>query len=235
MSQQKILMVDDHAMVREGIRLLLDKHDFDCDLLEAGSCADAVTFLEQHDDVNWVLLDLGLPDMAGIDALRLLRKRFAEVPLVVLSGSEDRALVLECINRGAMGFIAKSSSSAELVHALEVIFAGGVYLPPQLFGQTSPARQAPAKAVIVTTQNKLSRLGLTERQIQVLELLVQGLSNKHIANRLDLSEATIKTHVAASLRALNVKNRTQAVFAVAKFGQLAGSDTHSDTQEKRSG
>ena len=106
MSQLKILMVDDHVMVREGIRLLLDKHDFDCDLLEAGSCADAVSSLEQHDDVNWVLLDLGLPDMAGIDALRLLRKRFAEVPLVVLAGSEDRALVLECINRGAMGFIA---------------------------------------------------------------------------------------------------------------------------------
>ena len=226
MSQLKILMVDDHVMVREGIRLLLDKHGFDCDLLEAGSCADAITLLEQHHDLNWVLLDLGLPDMAGIDALRLLRKHFAEVPLVVLSGSEDRALVLECINRGAMGFIAKSSSSAELVHALEVVFAGGVYLPPQLFGQTSPARPRPrpAKAVVATTQNKLSRLGLTERQIQVLELLVQGLSNKHIANRLDLSEATIKTHVAASLRALNVKNRTQAVFAVAKFAHLT--DVH---------
>ncbi len=224
MGQLKILMVDDHAMVREGIRLLLDKHDFDCDLLEAGSCADAVSSLEQHDDVNWVLLDLGLPDMAGIDVLRLLRKRFAEVPLVVLSGSEDRALVLECINRGAMGFIAKSSSSAELVHALEVVFAGGVYLPPILFRLTSPAPPPPANAVIAATQNKLSRLGLTERQIQVLELLVQGLSNKHIANRLDLSEATIKTHVAASLRALNVKNRTQAVFAVAKFAHLA--DVH---------
>ena len=224
MSRLKILMVDDHAMVREGIRLLLDKHGFDCDLLEAGSCAGAIAILEQHDDMNWVLLDLGLPDMAGIDVLRLLRKRFAEVPLVVLSGSEDRALVLECINRGAMGYIAKSSSSAELVHALEVIFAGGVYLPPQLFGQTSPMRLPPVNAVIATTQNKLFRLGLTERQIQVLELLVQGLSNKHIANRLDLSEATIKTHVAASLRALNVKNRTQAVFAVAKFGQLADAD-----------
>ncbi len=224
MSSLKILMIDDHAMVREGIRLLLDKQGFDCDLLEAGSCADAVTFLEQHSDVNWVLLDLGLPDIAGIDALRLLRKRFAEVPLVVLSGSEDRALVLECINRGAMGFIAKSSSSAELVHALEVVFAGGVYLPPILFGQISPGRPPPAKAVIATTQSKLSRLGLTERQIQVLELLVQGLSNKHIANRLDLTEATIKTHVAASLRALNVKNRTQAVFAVAKFGQLANAE-----------
>ena len=235
MSALKILMVDDHAMVREGIRLLLAKQGVDCDLLEAGSCAEAITFLEQHSDVNWVLLDLGLPDMAGIDALRLLRKRFAEVPLVVLSGSEDRALVLECINRGAMGFIAKSSSSAELMHALEVVFAGGVYLPSALFGHISPARRPPANAVIATTQKRLSRLGMTERQIQVLALLVQGLSNKHIANRLDLSEATIKTHVAASLRALNVKNRTQAVFAVATFGQLAGTDGSSDAEEKRNG
>jgi DNA-binding NarL/FixJ family response regulator len=116
-----------------------------------------------------------------------------------------------------------------------VVFAGGVYLPSTLFGQISPARPPPANAVIATTQKKLSRLGMTERQIQVLEFLVQGLSNKHIANRLDLSEATIKTHVAAGLRALNVRNRTQAVFAVAMLGQLAGTDGSSDTQEKRSG
>lgn len=224
MSQLKILLIDDHTMVREGLRLLLLKQGLDCELLEAASCTGALKLLEQHGDVDWVLLDLGLPDMAGIDALGLLRKHYANVPVVVLSGSEDRALVLECINRGAMGFIAKSSSSAMLMRALRVVFAGGVYLPPELFGQTSPAQPQAAKSVIATTRDGLSGLGLTRRQIQVLELMVQGLPNKIIANRLDLSEATIKTHVAAGLRALNVKNRTQAVFAVAKFGLLADAD-----------
>jgi DNA-binding NarL/FixJ family response regulator len=220
MRRMKILMIDDHTMVREGIRLLLDTHGMACDLLEAGSFAEATALLEEHDPVDWVLLDLGLPDQGGIDALEQLRKRFAHIPVVVLSGSEDRALVLECINAGAMGFVGKSSSSAVLAHALQVVFAGGVYLPPALFGCARPDPAATAKASVATARDQLSRLGLTRRQVEVLELLVQGFSNKLIARRLGLSEATIKTHVAASLRALNVKNRTQAVFVVAKFGLL---------------
>jgi DNA-binding NarL/FixJ family response regulator len=223
MGQQQILIVDDHAMLREGIRLLLDKHRFPCELLEASSCDEALKCLERNVDVNWILLDLGLPDISGIDALQLLRKHFPSVPVVVLSGTEDRAQVLECINRGAMGFIAKSCDSVELVRALRVVFDGGVYLPTGLFGQVSPARLVAAASVVSTTRRELSGLGLTPRQIEVIGFLVQGLPNKSIAKRLDLSEATVKTHVAAGLRALNVKNRTQAVFAVAKMGLLRDS------------
>ncbi len=222
MSRKKVLIVDDHAMFREGIRLLFDKQGFACDLLEADSCAGALTLLEQRVDVDWVLLDLGLPDKAGIDALGLLRKRHEGVPVVVLSGSEDRALVLECINRGAMGFIAKSSNSAVLINALQVVFAGGVYLPPALFWQTDPLQAPAAKSPSVAIADPFTSLGMSKRQIQVLELVVQGLSNKLISDRLDLAEATVKSHVAAGLRALNVKNRTQAVVAVAKLGRLAG-------------
>jgi DNA-binding NarL/FixJ family response regulator len=231
MSQLKILMVDDHAMVREGIRLLLDKQAFGCQLLEADSCAAALKLLEQHTHIDWVLLDLGLPDMAGIDALSLLRRRYEDIPVVVLSGVDDRAMVLECINRGAMGFIPKSSNSVTLSHALRVVFAGGVYLPPDLFVSHSPAHPPEAKSVVSATQDKLSGLGMTQRQIEVLEFMVQGLPNKLIARRLDLSEATIKTHVAASLRVLNVKNRTQAVFAVAKLGALTSMEAVANGHE----
>jgi len=204
-------------MVREGLDLLLAKVLPECTLVGASSWAEATRHLHGPVALDWVLLDLGLPDIAGLDALALLRKDHAHLPVVVLSSSEERALVLECINRGAVGFIGKSSSGNELSEALRHIFAGGVHLPPALFAGAAPAAPAPG-AVLATKRDDLARLGLTPRQIEVLELLVQGLSNKLIAERLELAEATVKTHVAASLRALNVKNRTQAVFALATWG-----------------
>jgi DNA-binding NarL/FixJ family response regulator len=115
-----------------------------------------------------------------------------------------------------MGFVGKSASGAALADALRVVFTGGVHLPAALFGSAPAAPKS--DAVMAARQSRLSRLGLTPRQLEVLDLLVQGLSNKAIAERLELSEATVKTHVAASLRALNVKNRTQAVYELAKWG-----------------
>lgn len=183
MSKLKILLIDDHVMVREGLRLLLINEGLDCNLLEAASCTGALKILEKHDDVGWILLDLGLPDMSGIEALGLLRKHTAHVPIVVVSGLEDRALVLECINCGAMGFIPKSFSSTMLIQALRVVFAGGVYLPPALFGQHTSVVPATALSIKSAAQKKLSNLGMTDRQIQVLELTVQGFSNKLIAKK----------------------------------------------------
>jgi DNA-binding NarL/FixJ family response regulator len=228
MIRPRILMVDDHAMVREGVRLLLHKQGLDCELLEANTCAAALALLAQQGNVDWVLLDLGLPDVSGIETLSQLRTNFPHVPVVVLSASEDRPLVLECINGGAMGFIAKSSNSAILVNALRLVFAGGVYLPPSVLGHITPIQSTPTQSlspqsIVDATQNRLTGFGLTGRQIEVLDLLVQGLPNKLIAKRLDLSEATVKTHVAAALKTLNVRNRTQAVFAVAKLGSLLDS------------
>jgi DNA-binding NarL/FixJ family response regulator len=222
MSRRTLLLVDDHAMVREGLRALLQAPGADCDLLEAGSCAQALAILADRGDVQWILLDLGLPDSRGIEALETLRRRHPEIPVVVVSGSEDRALVLECINAGAMGFVGKSAGGADLLQALEHVFAGGIYLPPALFAAAAPrpAKKKPAAGI----GPALSRLGLSPRQSQVLELMVQGLSNKLIASRLGLSEATIKTHVAAGLRALNVRNRTQAVFTLASWGHLGADE-----------
>lgn len=222
MSKRKVLMIDDHAMVREGVRLLLDQRALDCELLEAGSWSEAQELLARHADLAWVLLDLGLPDAVGLVVLDQLRRERPELPVVVLSGSEERALVLDCINRGALGFIGKSSSSAVLADALRLVFAGGIYLPPALIAQGAPSPEN-AGTTPVARRAKLTSLGLTPRQIDVLELLVRGLSNKAIAEQLALSEATVKTHVAAGLRALNVKNRTQVVFTLASWGHLGKS------------
>jgi len=215
-------MVDDHAMVREGTRMLLEQRGLDCELLEAGTLAEALGVLERNPDVEWVLLDLALPDARGTVALDRLRQAHESVPVVVVSASEDRALVLECINHGAMGFIGKSATGEALVEALRVVFAGGIHLPLSLFG-TQASLPAPAEeTVLAAKEQELLRAGLTPRQIEVLDLLVQGLSNKAIAARLGLSEATIKSHVAASLKALNVRNRTQAVFVLARWRHVPG-------------
>jgi len=204
-------------MVREGMRLVFEQQGLDCDAVEAGSLADALKLISEHGNFDWVVLDLGLPDAGGVTALDRLRSTHPDLPVVVLSASEDRALVLDCINRGAMGFIGKSANGAALVDALRLVFNGGVHLPPALFGTNASAPAAPGAAFTVVADGELARLGLTPRQIEVLKLLVQGLTNKTIAARLGLSEATVKTHVAAGLRALNVKNRTQAVFALARW------------------
>jgi DNA-binding NarL/FixJ family response regulator len=219
MRRVKVLLIDDHILFREGLRLLLDRLEFDCELLEAGCCAQGFALMENCDDMDLVLLDLGLPDMCGMTALQVLRKRFSSTPVVVLSGLEDRTVVLEAVNRGAMGFISKSSSGANLVGALELVFGGSVYLPPSLFQRSDSLQAFSPQAAIAMTRARLSGIGLTARQIDVLQLLVQGLPNKLIARELELSPATIKTHVAAGLRALNVRNRTQAVFALARLSQ----------------
>jgi DNA-binding NarL/FixJ family response regulator len=220
---RKVLMIDDHALVRQGVRLLLEQSALGCQLLEAGSWGEARQVLAEHPDVAWVLLDLALPDAAGLDVLGRLRREHAGVTIVVLSGTEERALVLDCINRGAVGFIGKSASGKVLADALRRVFSGDVYLPPSIMTSGASSLSAESPNVPPPSAGRRARLqglGLTPRQIEVFELVVQGLSNKAIAERLELSEPTVKTHVAAGLRALNVRNRTQAVFVLASWGHL---------------
>lgn len=224
MARRKILLVDDHAMVREGMRMLLDQRGLDADLVEASTLREARAALHAHPDTSFIILDLGLPDARGVASLAELRHEHPNVPVVVVSASEERALVLECINQGAVGFIGKSATGAALMDALRLVFSGGIHLPASLLGRPASAPAAGEDAALAAKQRELSRLGLTARQIEVLDLMVQGLSNKAIAERLGLAEATIKSHVAATLRALNVKNRTQAVFVLARLQAGGGAE-----------
>ena len=214
----KVLLVDDHVLFREGVRLLLERLGESFEVLEAGDSAGAFAIAGRHPDLALVLLDLGLPDMPGLDALSLMRERFPKLPVVVLSAREDRPSVLDAINRGAMGFIPKSSDSALLANALRLVMAKGVYVPPSALTNPLNAGDATPHINVERKSASLRELGLSERQIEVLGLMVQGMSNKLIAYTLSLAEPTVKTHVAACLRALNVTNRTQAVLAVGRLG-----------------
>lgn len=218
----KYLIIDDHALIREAmVRIFKDLHP-DCTVLEASSYAMASPILDNHDDLALILLDLNLPDRSGLDILRDLRQRFPATAVVMLSGFCDRDTVIQAMCAGAMGFIPKAQSRDVLVRALQLIFAGGKYIPEDVLTDSGSAlglaSHTPQPIQIAVTQDGSTRptpskLGLTDRQIEVLALMMEGKSNKLICRALNLAEPTVKNHVSAILKVLGVTNRTEAVVS----------------------
>jgi DNA-binding NarL/FixJ family response regulator len=214
MSQMKILLVDDHVLIRDAVRGVLKELTDDATVLEASDCRQAMRLIQEHPDLHLILLDLNLPDRDGFAFLADLRRRNAKISLVVLSAFHDRDNVLRALDLGALGFIPKSASRDVMVSALRLVFSGGIYIPPEaLVGAESMSTQT-----VPGRQVSPADLGLTERQMEVLALMMQGHSNKVISRTLDVAEPTVKHHVTAILKALKVMNRTEAVIAVAALG-----------------
>lgn len=215
----KILAVDDHPLIRDALRQVLKVLDPEMDLLTAANAQETLIAASENPDLNLVLLDLSLPDANGFEVLHQLREQHAGIPVVVLSATDDAASVMRALDDGAMGFIPKTSSNDVLLGALRLVLAGGVYLPADVLRQSTATHpHPPADPGVVQPEITYRDLGLTERQAQVLSLMVQGKPNKLICRALNLAEGTIKTHISAILRSLNVNNRTQAVIAVGKLG-----------------
>ena len=210
----KVLLVDDHALIRDALRSVVKELAGDASVLEASDCRQAMRLVEQHADLHLILLDLNLPDRDGFAALADLRKHHATISIVVLSAFHDRENVLKVLDLGALGFIPKSSSRDVMMNALRLIFSGGVYIPPEALAPAEARRGQP----VPTRPPSPADLGLTERQMEVLALMMQGKSNKAISRMLDTAEATVKHHVTAILKALKVTNRTEAVIAVGALG-----------------
>lgn len=219
----KILVVDDHPLILEALQHVLQQLDGEVEVLSAQCAESGRELVAAHPDASLLLLDLQLPGAYGMSLLSELRQSHPTVPVVVLSGSDRREDVLQAIDLGAMGFIPKRSSSRVMLQALRLILSGGVYVPPEIFTQRDSAEEAPAAANDPGRPLRPRDLGLTDRQAQVFALLLQGKSNKVICRELGLAEGTVKIHVAAILRALNVHTRTQAVIEASRLGlQLDG-------------
>ena len=210
----KILLVDDHALIRDALRGVVKELIADPIILEASDCRQAMRLIEAHPDLHLILLDLNLPDRDGFAMLADVRKRYATISLVVLSASRDRETVIRALDLGALGFIPKSAPRDVMVNALRLVFAGGIYIPPEALGRSEPKEQQPVTARRVSPTD----LGFTERQMEVLALMMQGKSNKAISRILDVAEPTVKHHVTAILKALKVANRTEAVVAAGSLG-----------------
>jgi DNA-binding NarL/FixJ family response regulator len=201
----KLLLVDDHSILREGVAEILRQSEARTEVLQAQTIAQGLTLAAQHDDLTAILLDISFPGASGLSGIG----EFAAItsaPVIILSSSEDASVVRQALHLGARGYVAKSATSQTLMAALHKVLAGQVHIPP--FAQVGEIGSA--------------RSGLTQRQLEVLQAICGGLSNKDIGLKLELSEKTVKVHVTAIFRALNVVNRTQAVNAARAAKLIAG-------------
>jgi DNA-binding NarL/FixJ family response regulator len=228
-----VLLIDDHAMFREGLALLLQPLASGLRVVEAGTAEEGIAALDRLGGADLVLVDIGLPGMSGLEAIVQMQQRHPGTPIVALSSLDDRATVLGAVDAGAMGFISKTMNGHELRRRLALILEGMVVLPSlaalpgaasvgRAVAQAASARVGDSSVATAATQAgplgiEPGELGLTPRQAEVLHLIVQGCVAKDIERRLKLSSGTVKAHTSAVLRALNVTTRTQAVVRAAQL------------------
>lgn len=193
-----LLVIDDHAVVRVGLAQLLRGLRAGCEVSEAADLAQAQGLLAARPDVALVVLDVHLPGQPPLQALHTLRRQYPLLPVVLMSADSSPALAAQALHDGAAGWLPKSADTRVLIGALELVLAGGCYVPPFLL-------QRPAAPPAQET--------LTERQVEVLGELVRGRSNKEIARALGMAEPTVKGHLVTIFRVLRVRNRAEAVSA----------------------
>lgn len=211
-----LLVADDHPLFRDALQAVIRGGLADTRLLEADSLAAAMAHIEAHDTLDLLLLDLSLPDADGLEGLKTLRSAFPWLPVAIVSAHQERQLVLDAITQGAVGYIPKSTPSQQLLSALEQILQGQLYLPADIM-RRPPAQRAPAAASVSSSAalqdvERTARLPrLTDKQLDVLSCMSQGMSNKQIARELTIAETTVKTHVSAILRKLGASSRVHAI------------------------
>ena len=210
----KVLLVDDHVLIRDALRSVLREVWDRAAIIEAADARQAMHSIEANPDLDLVLLDLTLPDGNGFDTLSRIRERHPAMAVVILSASDDRDAITRAFELGVVGFIPKSAQREVMLSALKLVCSGGIYVPPEVLGRPQP----PPATARPELSPSLSKLGLTERQLEVLALMMQGKSNKAICRELDIAEPTVKNHVTCILKALKVSNRTEAVIAASALG-----------------
>jgi DNA-binding NarL/FixJ family response regulator len=196
----RVLIVDDHAVVRDGLRGLLDNVD---DIEVVGTAADgeaAVTFVEES-QVDAVLMDLSMPKVDGIEATRRIVADNPDAKVVVLTTFAEQSKILDALNAGAAGYLLKDATPDEIVNALRSVVSGGAPLDPKAARVVLDARRAAAPA-----------RELSAREREVLELVATGMANKQIARQLGISDGTVKAHLTRIFQQLGVTDRTQAAL-----------------------
>lgn len=212
---KRFLVVDDHPIIQGALRETLAELEPGCEVIVTGRLAEALRLLRSG-PVDLILFDLRLPDAGGVEGLMALRTQHPESPLAVLSAETDSPMIVRCLDLGALGYIPKILPNDEMRSALRLVSSGCAYVPPQVLAAEHPFRHRAESAAVRSSDPR--RLGLTDRQVDVLRLLLRGLPNKLICRQLALAEGTVKVHVSAVLRALGVRNRTQAVIAASRIG-----------------
>lgn len=234
----KILLIDHHALFRDGLRLILQQLPGKIGgILEAGSFPDGMRLAGQHPDIGLALLELKSPGSEGTISVEFFHRHYPHIPLVVVSCEADRRTIVSALNRGASGYVCKSSTGQILLNALKLALSGSIHVPAEVLQRPG----IPARNKDKGRDNRSSgadEYGLTARQREILGYLAVGLSNKEIAATAGLAEGTVKGHVAAVLQTLRAKNRVEAVRIARRLGLAGctGPDATADTmQTARSG
>lgn len=212
----KLILADDHTLFRNGLALLLKAHSADCEIWEGDGLDAALAEAQAHPDATIALLDLHMPGMEGVQGIRRFVELNPALPLIILTGADDPQQIQDVLAAGASGFIPKSSTSAVMLSAIQLVLSGGTYIPPQALSNAPTS--APSRAVSNVREHAQTQL--TERQMQVLRLLAAGKPNKAICRELDIEEGTVKAHIATIFRVLDVVNRTQAATVARETGLL---------------
>lgn len=205
MTLANVLLIDDHAMFRSGLRMVIDSGIHDVDVFEAGAITEALHGVSTTPDV--VLLDIHLPGLNGMECIALLKHKWPLANVLMLSSQDDPETMRSAVARGAAGFVSKANTAEKIVDAIN----------HALNRQITVRRENTGKG---QDEHPLDQLHLTPRQCEVLDLLCRGMSNKLIARQLDLSENTVRVHVQAILAFLRVTSRTEAAFAARRLGLI---------------
>lgn len=211
----KLLIVDDHPVLRDGLAALLMQVGANTTVLQARDASEGMALVESHIDLDAIILDLAMPGMNGLQALSEFGRKRPDLPVIVLSSSEDPRDVRLALTSGALGYVPKSASPQVLLSAVRLVLNGDLYIPPLILDEPSSATESETSG----PDSSRDRL-LTPRQIEILILLSEGKPNKTIAAALTLSEKTVKAHISAIFKTLNVVNRTQAAIAGRKTGVI---------------
>lgn len=217
----KIIVADDHALIREGLERTLKSFDEDAEIIHADDSVSVLSQLESHNDTKIVLLDLFMPGANGFELLTKICNTYTNIPVIVISSADEPRNMRKAIDCGASGFIPKSASTEIMISAFMLVCNGGVYIPPDMLRQQSSSKDTAVKnsySVSLIDETKAAATNLTRRQTDVLDLMARGMSNKEIARALDVSEHTIKIHVTAILKLFNAENRTEAVVMAHNAG-----------------
>ena len=223
----KILIADDHELFLKGLEFILHENFENIELVSAQNYTEIFTLLKQHNDFNLVITDLAMPGENWLTAIKKIHSILPEIPIIIISAVFDRAILQQTLDIGVAGYIPKTSPNNLIVSAIKLILAGGVYIPHELMYSNKQAETFETEETSneqtsdnsFPLKNSFSK-GLTGRQIDIVKCIAEGLSNKQIAYKLNLTEGTVKVHITVILKILNVKNRTSAVIEAVRRGYI---------------
>lgn len=233
----KILIADDHELFLKGLEFILQENLKNIQITTANSYTEIFQQLNQNDYFDLVITDLAMPGANWLTAITKIHETLPETPIIIISAVFDKEILKQTLDIGVAGYIPKTASNNLIISAINLVLAGGVYIPHELLYTAKDATSlnekqndyiTPLKNLekISLTPTKSPEKRLTERQIDIVKCIAEGLSNKQIAYKLNLTEGTVKVHITVILKVLNVKNRTSAVIEAAKRGYITNNNNN---------